>query len=172
MTTIKAEIIVSGKREDIWQVLADFAHVDVYHPIVQKSYVINGAPETGLGAERRCELSTDGKRYQNEKITRWIEGKEFDVEISGGNVPAPVKNLVGTVGMETLTTNQHRIYLITIYQPVYGLIGQIVNMIMVRPFIARSLNRVLQGLREHLETQQQLHPVDMLRVTDLTTLPR
>lgn len=167
MTTLYFDIIVSGDREEIWKVLVDFAGISVFHPFVRKSYTINGTPDTGLGAERRCELSADGKKYQDERIVRFVDGKEYDVEISGGNQFAPVNNLLGTMGMESLTKNQHRIYLKTSYQPKYGPIGMMINTLILKPFISKALNGVLVGFKHHIETGQSIQSVSTLKAAGL-----
>ncbi len=167
MTVLNFEVVVSGKREDIWNILADFPGVSVYHPFVHNAYIINGTPQAGEGAERRCELSDDGKKFINERIARFVDGQEFDVEPSGGNQLAPVNNMIATVGLESLTNNQHRIYLKMSYQPKFGVIGMILDMITIKPLITRSIDAVLVGMKHHIETGQSVQSIGTLKAAGL-----
>lgn len=169
MTTLYFDIIVSGDKEKVWNTLADFAGVSVFHPIVRKSYAINGTPNTGLGAERTCELSDDGKKFMNERIVRFVDGKEFDVEVSGGNQQAPVNNLIATVGIESLNDNLHRIYLKMSYQPKFSIFGKILDLVMIKPLISKSINAVLVGFKHHIETGQPIQSVRTLKAAGLLT---
>lgn len=167
MTSVYFDIIVSGDKETIWNALENFAGISVFHPFVHKSYAINGSSDRGHGAERRCELSADGKKYLDERIVRFVDGKEFDVELSGGNQMPPINNLIGTMGMESLTSKQHRIYLKTSYQPKFGLFGKVLDMITIKPLISKSLKTVLVGFKHHIETGHSIQSVRTLKSAGL-----
>ena len=169
MTTLKFDTIVTGDKDTLWKVLADFAGISVFHPTVPNSYVINGTDRTGLGAERRCELNNDGTKFVEERIIRFVEGEEYDVEIYGGTQMPPVTNFIITIGMKSLSENQHRIYMIANYQPKFGPIGTVMNMLIIQPFISKALNGVLIGFKHHMTTGQPVQSFDTLKAAGLLT---
>lgn len=103
---------------------SDFAEISISHPIVPKSYAINNSKQGGSRAECRCELNTDGSKFINERIVRFIDGQEYDVEIYRGNQMPPVNNLIMTNRLDEISSNQTRIYLIAKHEPNYDLSGQ------------------------------------------------
>lgn len=160
MATLNFETTVNASKDKAWKVLADFAGVSIFHPSVPKSYAINGTGDTGLGAERRCELSSDGQKFVEERIVRFVDGHEYDVEIYGGNQLPPVNNFLATIGIEAIGANQTRVYMKVSYQPKWSIIGTVLNMVMIKPFLTKALNGILVGFKHHMETGQ---PVQSLR---------
>lgn len=167
MTTLNFETTVNVGKDKAWQTLADFAGISVFHPVVPKSYAINGTSHTGLGAERRCDLNTDGTKYVEERITRFVDGKEYDVDIYGGNQVPPVNNLIVTLGVESISTTQTRVYVIANYQPKFGPIGTVMNMMMIKPFLSKAMNGILLGFKHHMETGQPVQSFGTLKAAGL-----
>lgn len=167
MTTLNFEKVVNGNKDDIWQVLADFAGISIFNPSVPKSYAINGSGNTGLGAQRRCELSNDGAKFVEERIIRYVDGKEYDVEIYGGNQMPPVNNFIVTIGMEHVSGNQYRIYFIANYQPKFGPIGAVMNMAMIKPLLSKAFDGILIGFKHHMETGQPVQSFGTLKAAGL-----
>ena len=160
MATLNFETTVNVGKEKAWDLLADFAGVSIFHPMVPKSYAINGTDDTGLGAERRCELNHDGSKFVEERIVRFDEGHEYDVEIYGGNQVPPVNDFLVTLGVQSINTNQTRVYMRANYQPKWGIIGATMNRVMIAPFLKKVLPGILAGFRHHIETGQ---PVESFR---------
>lgn len=167
MTTLNFETTLNANKDEAWKILADFAGISVFHPVVPKSYAINGTGGTGLGAERRCELSDDGKKFIEERIVRFVDGKEYDVEIYGGNQMPPVNNLIVTIGMEELSPNQIRVYLVAKYQPKFGPIGTVMNMMMIKPFLSKAMNGILAGFKHHMATGESVQSFGTLQAAGL-----
>jgi hypothetical protein len=167
MATLNFETTVNVSKDKAWNLLADFAGVSIFHPTVPKSYAINGTGDTGLGAERRCELSNNGSKYVEERIIRFVDGHEFDVEIFGGNQIPPVNNFIETLGVEAIGTNQTRVYMKVNYQPKWGPIGFIMNIMMIKPLLTKVLNGILVGFKLHVETGQPVQSFRTLQVAGL-----
>ena len=66
MTSISLSRTIQAPADRVWDILADFGGVHLFHPMVESSPVTNGQ-DTGLGAERRCELYNGAEA--NEEIT-------------------------------------------------------------------------------------------------------
>lgn len=56
----------------MWETLADFGNVHLFHTMVERSRLIGGR-QCGLGAKRTCEFY-DGRGRVEEEITGWQEG--------------------------------------------------------------------------------------------------
>lgn len=167
MTTLNFDITVDVSKEEAWNVLADFAGISVFHPSVPKSYAINNSERGGLGAERRCELSDDGKKYIDERIIRFVDGQEYDVEIYGGNQLPPVHRIIVTLGIQELAKNRTRVFLQANYQPKFGLIGVIMDMMMIKPLLNKAMNGILLGFKHHMETGQPVQSFGTLQAAGL-----
>jgi hypothetical protein len=66
MTKLTLSRTIQAPADRVWNILADFGGVHLFHPMVESSPVTNGQ-DTGLGARRRCELSNGTE--VNEEIT-------------------------------------------------------------------------------------------------------
>jgi len=167
MTTLNFETTLNANKQEAWQVIADFAGISVYHPGVPKSYVINQSERSGLGAERRCELSNDGKKYIDERIVRFVDGQEYDVEIYGGNQIPPVNNILVTIGVESVSTGQTRIYIRLSYQPKFGPIGVVMDRVMIRPLMSKAMKGIIYGFKHHMETGEPVQSFGTLKAAGL-----
>ena len=167
MTTLNFDMILDVNKGEAWKVIADFAGISVFHPAVPKSYAINQSERSGLGAERRCELSNDGKKYIDERIIRFVDGKEYDVVIYGGNQMPPVNNLIVTIGIQELANKHIRVYLQANYQPKYGPIGTVMNLMMIKPFLSKAMNGILLGFKHYMESGQPVQSFGTLQAAGL-----
>ncbi len=167
MTKLNFDITVNATKDEAWKSLADFAGVYTFHPAVPKSYAINGSSHTGLGAERRCELNSDGSKYIEERIVRFVDGEEYDVDIYGGNQMPPVNNFIVTLGVESVSANQTRIYVRANYEPKFGPVGMVMNMMMIKPFISKAMNGILLGFKHHMETGKPVQSFGTLKAAGL-----
>ncbi len=167
MTTLNFETTVNVSKQEAWIVQANFAGISIFHPVVPKSYAINNSEQGGLGAERRCELNADGSKFIDERIVRFVDGQEYDVEIYGGNQIPPVNNLIVTIGLEEVSTNQTRIYLVAKYEPKYSFIGTIMDTVMIKPFLTKAMNGILAGFKHHMETGETVQSFQTLKLAGL-----
>lgn len=167
MSTLNFDITVNANKDQSWKILADFAGISVFNPSVPKSYAINGSSHTGLGAERRCELNDDGSNYVEERIVRFVDGKEYDVDIYGGTQLPPLNNFLVTLGVESISANQTRIYAKASYQPKFGPLGIVMNMVMIKPFLTKAFNGILLGFKHHVETGSLVQSFGTLQAAGL-----
>ena len=144
MTNISVTRKTKASPEACWDLLSDFANIDFFNPGVKESRLLNGSSERGVGAVRQCDL-TDGKNFIRERIIDWQEGKSYTVSIYEGTMP--LKNTVATLKIEpdgagTILAMEME------YIPKFGPLGALMNVVMLRRMMEKSMRSVVQGLDE------------------------
>lgn len=76
MSTFTVTRIINAPKNLVWEKLADFGNISMFHPMVARSHLIGGETCV-LGAKRVCEFY-GGKDRAEEEITSWREGQVHD----------------------------------------------------------------------------------------------
>lgn len=145
MTQIKSEIRINASKERVWEVLGDFGGVSKWAPTVVKSISTTTANED-IGCERECEIPGFGN--VSERVTEWEEGTHLKFVVEG---LGPMKSMLnefsikpdGEDTLATMTVN---------FQMKFGLIGALMERLMVRRKISKQVQITLAGLKHHIET--------------------
>ena len=142
MTTLNHEIYINAPKSQVWDVIANLGGVVKFHPLVTNSYYVTDDKQ-GIGAARVCELGPD--TFVNETAIAWNEGESYtlDVQFTKGQKP-PVNSLQGTVsvrGQGTGTVAEMTLE----YDPKFGPLGKIMDMMVLRPQFNKLLPSVLKG---------------------------
>ena len=147
MAKFSAQIRINAPKEKVWEVLSDFGGIYRWNPGVRHSYSTSDS-KNGTLATRRCEL-LKGDDYLDERILEWLDGERFKVEIYETNLPLH-RNVVefsieaadgGTV-----------VSVAPDYVLKYGLLGRLINQIVVRRKFKQGMEDLLTGLKYHIET--------------------
>jgi len=135
----------------VWAVVADYHHVDRFHPYVHHVDML-GAAGSGVGAERVCHL--EGMPDVRERVTEWEEGRGYRIEsrskldwlgrLGGKLWVEPAGDAASTVRFE-LT-----------YAPRFGAVGRAFGRAMLGYLAGTMGTRVLAGLEHHLHTGGKL----------------
>ena len=144
MTNISVTHKTKANPEVCWDLLSDFANIDFFNPGVRDSHLLNDSVEQGVGAVRQCNL-TDGKNYIRERITDWQEGKSYTVSIYEGTMP--LKNTFATLKIEPDGAGSI-LAMEMEYTPKFGPLGALMNVVMLRRMMEKSMRSVVQGLDE------------------------
>ncbi len=147
MAHFSTQIRINATTEKVWEVLADFGGIYLWNPGVRHSYSISESNH-GLLATRHCELLTSDD-YLDEQILEWRDGESFKVAISDTNLPfhrSVVEFSVEADGNGTIVT------VAPDYALKYGLLGRLMNQIVVRRKFKRGMEDLLKGLKYHIET--------------------
>ncbi len=127
--------------------LADFGGIYRWNPGVKHSYSTSEINQ-GLLATRHCELPK-GDDYLDERILEWREGESFQVEWYATNLPfhrSVVKFSIKAYGNGTIVT------VAPDYALKYGLLGRLLNKLVVRRIFRKGMEDLLTGLKYHIET--------------------
>ncbi|MGR3659589.1 MAG: SRPBCC family protein [Paracoccaceae bacterium] len=144
MASIRETLTSSATPATIWPLLANFGAIDVFNPALKQSFLLEGSPDRGLGALRQCDM-VDGKNYIRERVTNWEEGKTYTVDIYEGTLP--MKSMQATLAVESddggsLLSMQFD------YTPKFGLLGRLMDVLVMRRMMRGQLRRVIGGLNE------------------------
>ncbi len=147
MSTERLTRTIKAPSSEIWAVLSDFSNIQMFHPNVQDVDQLSEA-DRGLGAARRCNFYGGGSAV--EKITGWEEGRYFGCTVSGG--PAPIQNATAAMGVNKIDSQHSEVYIEMNYVPKWGILGKILNLLVLRFAMQSTFKKVLKGLQLHLET--------------------
>ena len=91
MIKIAKNRTIQAPADRVWEILADFGGVHIFHPLVESSRITNGQ-NIGLGAERRCDLYHGGVAI--EEITSFdAELRHLGISVADG--PGPFDAMKG-----------------------------------------------------------------------------
>ncbi len=149
MTELNNEIIINGSIEDIWETLNTVDVLDQYDPTVKKS-VATSKTKTGLGASRKVEMK-DGKNWFEETCTISEPNKALKFELTACSFP--VHSLNHSYSFEE-NGGQVKIKQVMCYQMKFGLLGKIMDALMVKKQSDKGIKLFMAGLKEHIERNQ------------------
>ena len=142
MGTLKVEREISADANSVWALLQDFPHIDAFNPNLSRSSHIGGTPVEGIGAERRCELK-DGRNWIDERVIDWRPGQSYTVEIFAGTMP--IRDVRTTLAVAPDGAGSRAVMQIS-YTPKLGILGQLLDRLMLRRKMRGLMHKVLEGL--------------------------
>ena len=146
LTELRHEIVIQAPAEKVWKILADLESVQHYNPTVKTAKYISSNRE-GIGASRECELKPKG--IAKERIIEWVPGKAMTVELFESDWP--VKDMQWRTEVTALG-NQTRVSQLLQYRP-KGLLGGVMNFLIMKRMINGSVSKVFQGLKSYSESR-------------------
>ena len=148
MGKIHNEITINAGPGKIWEILATPGMLDKYDPTVKKSTLISNE-KTGLGAKRKVEMRDD-KNWFEEKITEFEPGKILTYQLTACSFP--VKALKHTYTFE-VHGNRTRVHQVMEYTVKFGLLGKLMDALMIKKQSDGGIKMFFKGLKEFAESQ-------------------
>ena len=133
MTSIHNEITVNASIDKIWNILTDLELLDRYDPTVKKSTLVS-AEKTGMGAKRKVDMQDD-KNWFEEKIVLFKPNEALTYQLT--DCSFPIKSLKHSYRFEKIG-NQTRIEQLMEYTVKFGLLGKLLDSLMIRKQIGRA----------------------------------
>jgi uncharacterized protein YndB with AHSA1/START domain len=146
MTVLRNEITINAPIEEIWEALSNVEELEKYDPTVQTSVALT-ASKSGINARRKVNMR-DGKNWFEEVITEWEPGKLLTYQLIACSFP--VRELKHTYSFEKIG-HQTIVKQIMEYRVKYGLIGKILDILMIRRESDGGVKKFLRGLKLHVE---------------------
>lgn len=146
-TIIHNDINIEASPEQVWDVLADLDGLAQFDPVVDKSSIV-GDKESGLGAQRRCEVSAG--RWFNEEITVWEPHDRLQFAIIECNLPTHSLTHTYTLTRSGTGTNVAQVMS---YEMKLGPMGWALNKLMLRRKSDQGIKGFFAGLKGHVEAQ-------------------
>jgi ligand-binding SRPBCC domain-containing protein len=145
MTTIQHEVFAACPPERVWAVLADLEAVQQYNPGVRRA-AVEGSQTSGVGARRACDLLPTGRVV--ERVTLWEEGGALGLEVTESNWPIHFMRWVTRLEARERGT---RITQSLEYQVKFGPLGWLLNRLVMKRKLTKTLDGVFASLVQHVE---------------------
>ena len=147
MATIHNEITVNASIDKLWNILTDLELLDRYDPAVKKSTLVS-AEKTGMGAKRKVDL-LDGKNWFEEKITVFKPYDALTYQLT--DCSFPIKDLKHSYRFEKIG-NQTKVKQVMEYTVKFGLLGKLLDCLMIRKQSDSGIKKFFAGLKSYAET--------------------
>lgn len=144
---VEQTIRINVRDSKVWEVLGDFASVEHFSTGVDRSPLLPGKTE-GVGTKRICYFYD--KTSVVEEITRFEDGKSFDVVLTEYSMP--LKSLHATMGVRAVNNTTSDIYMSMDYVVKFGPLGWVMGALLMRPMMNKVMKGVLKGLAFHSAT--------------------
>lgn len=149
MTVLDNSIRIEAAPEKVWSVLASLDALDRYDPGVTKSEIVSPL-RGGPGSARRCDLKPGG--WFKEKVADWKPNEALSFELFECTLPVRrLKHSYTLTPDGSGTTVRQRME----YELKFGLIGKLMDAMMVRRKWNDGIKGFFAGLKHYVETGQR-----------------
>lgn len=146
MATIHNEIIINAPIEKIWTALSNIEELGKYDPTVKKTVTLSHT-KSGIGAKRKVDMQ-DGKNWFEEECTVWKPNEALTYELTACSFP--VHNLRHSYSFQT-AGDQTRVKQVMVYTVKFGLLGKILDTVMMRKRSDAGIKKFFAGLKSYAE---------------------
>ena len=147
MSLLNNEILISSSVEIVWSILTDLVLLEKYDPTVKKSTLIS-KDKTGIGAKRKVEM-LDDKNWFEEVLTIFEPNKALTYQLT--NCSFPIKGLKHSYSFEKIE-NQIKVNQIMEYTVKFGLLGKLLDTLMIRKQTEKGIKQFFVGLKNFAES--------------------
>lgn len=152
MSVVTVSRVVSQPIARVWGALSDIGGVANFHPAVERSPLLDGSPERGVGAARTCHFY-DGNSVE-EVVLESINEKVLVIEITKGSMP--LARAVATIEFTAEDDASTKVDFTMDYTPKWGPVGALMDAMMMRRQFTAMLTKVLGALDVHLDTGEAI----------------
>ncbi len=139
-------ININAPLDKIWNILTDLELLDKTDPTVKKATLLS-ENKTGLDAKRKV-LMKDGKNWFDEKITVFRPNEELVYQLT--ECSFPIRGLKHSYSFQS-TGGQTRVQQVMEYQVKYGIIGKLMDKMMITKQFNAGISKFLNGLKKYAE---------------------
>jgi ligand-binding SRPBCC domain-containing protein len=147
MATIHNEITINASVEKIWEALSNVEMLDKYDPTVKRSTALSEI-KSGLNAKRKV-LMLDGKNWFDEKVTVFKPNEALTYQLT--DCSFPIDGLEHSYSFVTMG-NQTKVIQVMQYTVKFGLLGRLLDAIMIRKQSDTGVKKFFAGLKSYVET--------------------
>ena len=146
MTILENSIRIDAPVDRVWAVLACLDALERYDPGVTKSEVVTPMRE-GAGSARRCDLKPGG--WFKERVADWKPNESLSFELFECTLPVRRLKHRYTLTPDGSGTLVHQTME---YELKFGLVGKLMDTIMVRKKWDAGIKGFFAGLKHYVET--------------------
>lgn len=147
MATIHNEITVNVSIDKVWATLTDLELLEQYDPTIKKSTLVS-SNKTGIGAKRKV-LMLDNKNWFDEQITVFMPNEALTYQLT--DCSFPIARLKHSYTFEKLGS-QTKVMQIMEYIVKFGLLGKLLDGLMIRKQSDSGIKKFFDGLKSYVET--------------------
>lgn len=148
MTVLHNEILIDAPMEKIWAALTNVEELGKFDPTVKES-LAQSSHHSGLGAKRKVNMA-DGKNWFEEQCIDFKPHEALTYELSACSFP--IHNLKHAYSFEKVGTHI-KVKQIMTYQMKFGVIGKLLDFLMVRKQTTGGIQKFFSGLKQYAEKQ-------------------
>lgn len=146
MAIINSEITINAPIEKIWSILTDLEALQLYDPTVKNSTLVS-SEKSGIGAKRKVNM-LDGKNWFEEKVTVFKPNEALTYQLT--DCTFPMKSLQHSYSFEKIS-NQTKVNQIMQYTVKFGLLGRLLDKLMIRKQTSGGIQKFFVGLKVYAE---------------------
>ena len=146
MATIHNEITVNASIDKVWTMLTEVELLDQFDPTVKKSTAVS-QEKSGLGAKRKVDM-LDGKNWFEEKVTVFKPNEALTYQLT--DCSFPIKGLQHSYSFEKIG-NQTKVKQVMEYTVKFGLLGKLLDAMMIRKQTNGGIQKFFVGLKSYAE---------------------
>jgi ribosome-associated toxin RatA of RatAB toxin-antitoxin module len=147
MSTLRHEILINASVEKVFATLNDLESVRFYNPLVSTVAIIS-PNKTGVGSARHCVFK-DGK-FAKEKVTASIPNQSISFDLYEHQWPLAYMRWTNRLHQEGTQT---RLIADTEYAPSMGIIGKLMDALMMKRQFGKIITQSLTQMKTHIEAQ-------------------
>ena len=140
------DITINASIDKIWSILTDLELLDKTDPTVKKATLIS-ENKTGLEAKRKV-LMQDGKNWFDEKITIFKTNEDLPYQLTDSSFP--INALKHTYSFQKIG-NQTKVQQVMEYTVKFGILGVLMDKMMIGKQFNSGINKFLTGLKNYAE---------------------
>src|SRR5262245_51965007 len=149
-TRLSHRIFIGAPVDVVWHAIADLEAVADYNPTVSKASLVPG-PREGIGAGRSC---TTRQGEVVERIVGWDEPNAIEIELVSS--PWPIRSMRWRTEILPRPGGAEVAQELS-YAPSLGVIGGILNALMMRRTMDRTIATVFDALKAYCENKAATH---------------
>ncbi|MEM8862582.1 MAG: SRPBCC family protein [Chloroflexota bacterium] len=167
MTNIIREVLIKAPRRKVWAKLSDFGNVNRMSPTIAKSY-LTSEQTSGINTTRHCDFTMMGASV-DERIVGWDEGWCLEIGFDHWD------NMPGITSMSAAFTladegTDTRICAVMHYEIGMGVVGRMLDAVMVKRTNSQNWESFLAGIRHHIETGEEVSQDTVLDTSDIVAV--
>ncbi|MEP7197182.1 MAG: SRPBCC family protein [Saprospiraceae bacterium] len=140
------DISINAPLDKIWSILTDLEILDKTDPTVKKATLIS-QQKTGIDAKRKV-IMLDGKNWFDEKITVFKPNEELKYQLT--DCSFPIKELKHSYSFQKIG-NQTKVQQVMEYTVKFGILGLLMDKMMISKQFNSGINKFLNGLKVYAE---------------------
>lgn len=146
-TRVSVSLLLEQSPERVWQLVSQLDQAANYLPEVERVEMRGGAT-AGEGASRRLYFS--GGEQVDETVIRWYEGTGIALQVEQDQQPPfPFADVVFEYNLKGVAADATAVHLSLVYEPRFGLLGQVLDGLLLESREEKKLMAVASGLKQY-----------------------